>query len=85
MGTSSISQILGGRHHEQPPEIELIKKFVNQKIKLVPTVVISQHAFTICLPNAGAAGSLRPHLYELETLLGQKKRLLIRIVSQNSI
>ena len=75
----SLSDILGGRIPKEPPEIRIIKNFVQEKFKTSTQVAIGQNQIIIGVKSAALAGALRMHLHELQALCQTKKRLVIRI------
>jgi hypothetical protein len=78
--TQSISDILGGRRLEEPPEMRVIKKFIREKFKSDASVTIQDRQIIIAVQGAALAGTLRMHLHELKQLCQTEKRLVIRIV-----
>ncbi|MDB5185653.1 MAG: hypothetical protein JWL85_176 [Candidatus Saccharibacteria bacterium] len=79
--TNSIAELLNRGKFEEPPEIRLIKAFVEEHFHTTPKVAIQQTQIIIMVPSAALAGSLRMHLYQLQQQLDTKKRLVIRIGS----
>ena len=79
MPTSSIADVLGSRKFEEPPEIMIIKDYVNAHFKEDPGVSLGEQTIIIKVSNASLAGALRMHLNNLQTKLKTKKRLIIRI------
>lgn len=78
--SSNIGDILAGKgNFKEPPEIRIIKSFVNEKYKTLPQVIIQDTQIIIGVTNAALAGALRMHLHELKELCQTKKRLVIRI------
>ena len=77
--SDSIADMLAKRSMPEPPEIAVIKRFVQDKIGITPRVAVSERALTIHVPDAGSAGALRPHIYSLQAECNTKKRLIIRI------
>lgn len=73
-----IGNILTGRKSEEPREILIIKNFMLQHYKAVPTVSIGQREITIIVKGSALAGALRPRLLELQELCTTDKRLVIR-------
>lgn len=79
--TDSLSDLLKKRGNNEPPEIKIIKQYVQDEVGLIPKVAVSRNGFTITMPNAGAAGTLRLKLFPLQRQLGHDKQLIIRISS----
>lgn len=77
--SDSLGDLLSRSKFSEPPEIGIIKSFVQERYVTVPSVTISQTQIIIGVPNAALAGTLRPHLHELKALCQTKKRLVIRI------
>lgn len=75
----SLAEILGGRAHEEPPEIRIIKRFVREKFKSEAGVAIHERQIVITVSGAALAGTLRMHLHELKQMCQTEKRLVIRI------
>ena len=75
----SISDILGKKQFEEPPEVEIIKHFVQEKFQSPVSVTIQTHQIVIGVSGAALAGSLRMYLHELQALCQTDKRLVIRI------
>lgn len=74
-----LGDLLKDKSYGEPPEIKLIKDFVQTEIGLIPQVKITENAYLITVPYAAAAGILRASLFKLQKELGDEKRLLIRI------
>lgn len=75
-----IKDILKGRDlPQEPPESLALKKYVLDRYKITPQVIISPHYLTLVVPSAALAGTLR---LELPTMLSEcriTQKLLIRI------
>lgn len=81
--SSSLSDILGNRQFNEPPEIEIIKQFVKSRFNHMPSVKLTENSIIITVPGSALAGALRPQLHELENLLHNNgRRLSIRIGSK---
>jgi hypothetical protein len=74
-----LGDLLSRRNYEEPPEIKLIKDFVQSAVGITPRVKITPETYVLSLPSAAAAGALRAHLFKLQQELGGNKRILIRI------
>lgn len=80
--TSNIGDILAGKQKfVEPPEIRIIKAFVNEHYQSMPEVTIKESQIIIGVSNAALAGALRMQLHKLQELCQTKKRLVIRIGS----
>lgn len=75
----SLADLLADKNFQEPPEIKQIKEFVQSEIGLTPRVSVNTNSYTIKVPSAAAAGTLRSSLFKLQDQLGADKRLLIRI------
>ena len=75
-----IKDILKGRNvPKEPAESVALKKYVFDRYKITPQVIVSPHHLTLVVPSAALAGTLR---LELPTMLAQcriTQKLLIRI------
>jgi hypothetical protein len=74
-----LGDVLAKRNYGEPPEIRIIKDFVQSHIGLVPSVSITPESYVVIVPSAAAAGALRVQLYTLQKLLPAKRRVIIRI------
>lgn len=77
--SQSLADILNGRTPSEPPEIRIIKNYVQDKFKSPATVTIQPRQIVITVRGAALAGSLRLQLHELKKLCQTDKRLHIRI------
>lgn len=77
--TDSIGDILGGRIPKEPPEVRIIKNFVQDRFGSDVSVSLQAHQIVIVTRSAALAGTLRMHLHELKKMCQTKKRLVIRI------
>lgn len=78
--TNSLSDILADKWDE-PPEIKLIKNYVQKKYREKVGVSVSARQINITVPNAALAGALQLNKEELLRELGPSRRLAIRIGS----
>lgn len=74
-----MKTLLAGRRMAEPPEIAIIKDFVQSKFNHSPEVGISEKQIIITVQGAGLAGALRPFLSQLQESCNTSKRLIIRI------
>lgn len=77
--TNALGDLLNKSQFEEPPEIRIIKQFVEEKFNSTPTVIIKENQIIIGVNGAALAGSLRMQLHKLQELCQTKKRLIIRI------
>lgn len=75
----SISDIMGNRDFDQPPEVEHIKTLVRNKFQSNVGVNVQSNSITIVVSSASLAGSLRPYVYKLKKELETDKKIFIRI------
>ena len=75
----SLSDIMGNKDFDVPPEIAEIKAYVARYFTTNVGVVIQEHSIVITTHSAALAGSLRPHLHRLTKQLKTDKKLIIRI------
>lgn len=71
---------MGKQKYDSPGEIEIIKRFINDKFASSCEVKVGNDQIVIGVSSAALAGSLRTHLHELQAQCKTDKRLLIRIV-----
>lgn len=75
----SLSDLLKKRDINEPPEVKIIKSFVQNHFQASCQVGVQMNQITISVNSAPLAGALRTRLYELQELCDTKKRLTIRI------
>jgi hypothetical protein len=77
----SLGDILKRRGNKQnePEDFIIIRKFIQDRYSVTPKLNVSKAGITITVPNSGIAGNLRFDLYDIQQLLEQKTRLIIRI------
>ncbi len=68
-----------GASANEPTDFVTIRKFVQDRYAITPKLSTSKSSITITVPNSGVAGNLRFDLYDIEQLLENKQRLIIRI------
>ncbi|MCA9329431.1 hypothetical protein KDA11_02210 [Candidatus Saccharibacteria bacterium] len=76
--SESLKDILKRRGSNNPPEIAIIKNFVEQRFKAVVTVSINDTQIIINTQNSALAGTLRLNIFELQNTVKSKKKLIIR-------
>ncbi len=74
----SLADIMANKWDE-PPEIKVIKNYVQSHFDEDVAVSIGPRQITIEVPGAALAATLRIHIHELQKQLKTDKRLLIRI------
>jgi len=79
--SKSLADILGSRWDE-PPEIQAIKRYVQQNFDAFVQVTIQPKQIIISADSAALAASLRLHIYPLQQAVKTDKRLVIRISQQ---
>lgn len=77
--TESIGSLLSGRAYDQPPEIDIIKRFVSYKFKAQVQVAVRERDIIVTTNSSALAGALRPLLHELQTACKTHKKIVIRI------
>lgn len=77
--TDSLGDILKHKKLSEPPEIKQIKAYSQDLLNTIPEVKISGSTYTIWLPNASAANTLRLNIYPLQKQVGMDKKIYIRI------
>jgi hypothetical protein len=76
----ALGDILSGRtRSNEPPEFDVIKRFVQKKFNIIPKLSVQRGNIVISMPNSAAAGSLRLEIHMLQAQLSTSKKLLIRI------
>lgn len=78
--SNSLGDILGKRGLSEPPEIKLIKEFVQKEIDLTPDVRVTKTTFVVSIPSASAANTLRFKLFQLQRSLGHERKIIIKII-----
>ncbi len=77
--SQSISELLGQRDFSEPPEIQIIRKFVQDKFNARAGVIVGHDRITISVNSSALAGALRLELINLKNLCKTDKKLVIRI------
>jgi hypothetical protein len=77
--SDSLGDILNKRQYNEPPEVRMIKKFVNNIVGSEPSVSIRSDSYIIVVSSAAAAGTLRFQTRNLQAELRTQKRIIIRI------
>lgn len=76
----SLGNILQTKRFDEPPEVLVIKTFVQAHFQSDCQVIMQTSQIVIAVKGASLAGALRMRLHELKTLCQTDKRLTIRIV-----
>lgn len=74
-----LGDMLSKRDYSEPPEVKLIKDFVKSELNFEVNVSIKANALIVHVPSAGAAGALRPKVFQLQKLVEGEKRIVVRI------
>ena len=75
----SLGSLLGRQKFIEPPEVELIKSYVQNKYKSAVNVLVTDKQITIIAASAALAGTLRMELHNLKQQLKTDKKLTVRI------
>jgi len=75
----NIEQLLKDRLFNEPPEIQIIKKFIKLNFEEDCLVKISSFKINIVVPNSALAGALREKLEALKAQLSTYKEISISI------
>lgn len=77
--TDSIGDLLPKHKFDEPPEVRIIKEFVQEKFQQTVSVTVQPTTILIHVKSAALAGALRMQLHHLQKEIGSDKRLIIRI------
>jgi hypothetical protein len=75
----SLGDILSKKQMDEPPEIGIIKQFLQDKFQATAVVTVHPNQIVIGVSSAALAGTLRMYLHHLRQLCKTEKRLIIRI------
>ena len=75
----SLSDILGHKDFDEPPEMASIKKYVQDEFKLEVSVLVRDKDIVIQVPNAALANTLRLRGPDIKRRCQIDKRLTFRI------
>jgi hypothetical protein len=75
----SLADLLPHGRYDEPPEVQIIKEFVQEKFHRPVQVTLQQNQILIQVQGSALAGALRTHLHELQELCQTDKRLVLRI------
>lgn len=76
---NDIASILASKNYDEPPEVTIIKQYVQRHFQAAVAVTIHQSQIIIGVQNSALAGALRTHLRDIAEECKTSKRLLIRI------
>jgi len=77
--TDSLGDLLADKGLQEPPEIKIIKDYVQDQFKVDVHVAVGPKQILILVPSAALAGALRMQLHQLQQLCQTDKKLVIRI------
>lgn len=80
--SESLKDILLRRSNNEPPEIAVIKEFVQRRFKSPVSVTVNKTQIIISAQSSALAGTLRMHIFELQNTVKSKKKLIIRVGQQ---
>jgi len=75
----SLSNILGHKNFDEPPEMASIKKYVQDEFKIAVGVQVRDRDIVVMVPNAALANSLRLRSPEIKRRCQLSKKLTFRI------
>jgi hypothetical protein len=78
--SDSLGDLLNRGSFKEPPEIDVIKKFVHEHTGITPQVAMTPKTFVVSMPSASAAGTLRFKLFQLQRSMGHTRKIIIKIV-----
>ncbi len=75
----SIADLMSAKRPDEPPQLKALREYVltnhGEKIK----TAVSQFGYTITVPNAPLASTLRMEVPQIRVACGLDKKLFIRI------
>lgn len=75
----SLQDLLGAYRPQEPPEILVIKRYIDEHFSAPSSVAIRGETIVITVPSAALANTLRYHAAKLKAACGSSKRLMFRI------
>jgi len=75
----SLSNILGHKNFDEPPEMASIKKYVQDEFKIAVGVQVRDRDIVVMVPNAALANTLRLRSPEIKRRCQLSKKLTFRI------
>lgn len=74
-----LSDMLKNRNYDEPPEVKIIKDFIKSEFGFTVNVSVKANSFVVNVPSASAAGALRSKVFQLQKMIKDEKRIVIRI------
>ncbi len=75
----SLGDLLGKFQAQEPPEIALIKRYINEQFGTPASIAVRDDSITITVPSAALAATLRMRTRALQAISKTEKRLIFRI------
>ena len=75
----SLQDLLGKYSPKEPPEILIIKQYIDRQFQAASSVTVRDDAIVITVHSAALANTLRYHVRKIQVACDTKKRLLFRI------
>lgn len=75
----SLQDLLKKKDNTEPPEVAVIKIFLQKEFQAVCQVTVQQRNIVISVASSSLAGALRLRLHDLQAACQTEKRLMIRI------
>ena len=75
----SLQDLLGKYRAQEPPEINIIKRYLDENFKATASIAVRDDSITITVQSASLAGTLRMRGRAIQSLCKTKKRLIFRI------
>jgi len=75
----SLQDLLQGRHTDEPPEIKLIKQYVQDEFQQIVEVMVRDKDIVISVSGSSFANTLRLKSPTIKELCQTDKRLIFRI------
>ena len=76
----SLGDLLNNSRFSEPPEINKIKKFVQEHIDQTPKVRMTGQNFIVYIEGASAANALRFQIFRLQRSFGNTHKIIIKII-----
>lgn len=75
----NLSDILARKDYDQPQEIAIIKRYIEEHFAVNVGVSVQTKTITITARNASLVGTLRMHTLQLQRACQTEKRFIFRI------
>ena len=75
----SLFNILRHKDFDEPPEVQSIKKYVDDNFKTAVSVQVRERDIVVTVPSASLAGTLRLRAPEMKRRCQLDKKLVFRI------